>query len=68
MVSGLNRRVVPTLRGMDDLIVAGSQGSDIWIPDGGTIQPEAGEGTDGLLDDVKARLREEIAPTEGPCP
>jgi trehalose 6-phosphate phosphatase len=51
--------------GVDDLIVAGSHGFDIWSPDEGTIQHEAGAGTEGLLDEVRARLREEIEPIEG---
>jgi trehalose 6-phosphate phosphatase len=65
VVSGRDRRVVQELMGVDDLIVAGSHGFDIWSPDEGTIQREAGEGTEGLLDEVKARLREEIWPIEG---
>jgi trehalose 6-phosphate phosphatase len=65
VVSGRDRRVVQELMGVDDLIVAGSHGFDIWSPDEGTIQHEAGEGTEGLIDEVEARLREEIEPIEG---
>ena len=64
VVSGRDRRVVQELMGVDDLIVAGSHGFDIWSPDEGTIQHEADEGTEGLRDEVKARLREEIEPIE----
>jgi len=65
VVSGRDRQVVQELMGLDDLIVAGSHGFDIWSPDEGTIQHDAGEGTEELLDEVKTRLREEIEPFEG---
>jgi len=41
VVSGRDRRVVQELMGVDDLIVAGSHGFDIWSPAGGQIQREA---------------------------
>ncbi len=65
VVSGRDRRVVQELMGVDDLIVAGSHGFDIWSPVGGEIQREEGEGFGGLLEGVKARLREEVGPIEG---
>lgn len=65
VVSGRDRQVVQELMGLDDLIVAGSHGFDIWSPDEGKIQHDAGEGTEELLDEVKTRLREEIEPFEG---
>ncbi len=37
VVSGRDRRVVQELMGVDDLIVAGSHGFDIWSPAGGEI-------------------------------
>ncbi len=65
VVSGRDRRVVQELMGVDDLIVAGSHGFDIWSPAGGAIQREEGAGFGDLLDRVKARLREEMGPIEG---
>ncbi len=60
LVSGRDRWVVQELMGIDDLMVAGSHGFDIWSPTGGAIRREVGAGFEGLLDEVKARLREEV--------
>ena len=65
VVSGRDRRVVQELMGIDDLIVAGSHGFDIWSPAGGTIQREEGAGFADLLDGVKKRLHEETRSIEG---
>ena len=65
VVSGRDRRVVQGLMGVDDLIVAGSHGFDIWGPAGGEIQRKEGEGFAGLLEGVEARLREELGEIEG---
>ena len=65
VVSGRDRPVVQDLMGLNHLIVAGSHGFDIWSPDEGKIQHEAGQGTEELLDGVKARLDEEAGPIEG---
>lgn len=65
VVSGRDRRVVQELMGLDDLIVAGSHGFDIWSPEEGTIEHDAGGGFEELLEEVKARLREEVEPFEG---
>jgi trehalose 6-phosphate phosphatase len=65
VVSGRDRRVVQELMGIDDLIVAGSHGFDIWSPAGGAIQREEGAGFGDLLDGVKKRLREETESIEG---
>jgi trehalose 6-phosphate phosphatase len=65
VVSGRDRRVVQELMGVDDLIVAGSHGFDIWSPQGGEIQREEGGEFGGLLEGVKARLREELGGIEG---
>jgi trehalose 6-phosphate phosphatase len=51
--------------GVDDLIVAGSHGFDIWSPEGGEIQREEGETFAGLLRGVEVRLREELGGIEG---
>jgi trehalose 6-phosphate phosphatase len=65
VVSGRDRPVVQELMGFDDLIVAGSHGFDIWSPEEGTIEREEGVEFEALLDEVKARLHEEIDPVEG---
>jgi trehalose 6-phosphate phosphatase len=51
--------------GLDDLIVAGSHGFDIWSPEEGTIEREEGAEFETLLDEVKAQLHEEIDSIEG---
>jgi trehalose 6-phosphate phosphatase len=65
VVSGRDRWMVQELMGVDDLIVAGSHGFDIWSPAGGEIQREEGEEFGGLLEGVEARLREELGGIEG---
>ncbi len=65
VVSGRDRRTVQELMGLDNLIVAGSHGFDIWSPEGGEIQHSLGGDFGELLDEVKARLREEVKPFEG---
>jgi trehalose 6-phosphate phosphatase len=56
VVSGRDRPVVQQLMGLDNLIVAGSHGFDIWSPTGGTIQKEHGVEFGDLLEDVKRQL------------
>jgi len=65
IVSGRDRRVVQELMGLDDLIVAGSHGFEIWSPVGGAIEREEGAGFEGLLDEVKERLHTEMDPIKG---
>ena len=65
VVSGRDRKVVHELMGLDNLIVAGSHGFDIWTPDEGTIEHDAGGGYEELIEEVKARLDEEIEPFQG---
>ncbi|MBD0253932.1 MAG: trehalose-phosphatase [Rubrobacter sp.] len=65
VVSGRDRPVVQELMGLDNLIVAGSHGFDIWSPEEGKIERGEDEDFDGLLDEVKARVREEVEPIEG---
>ena len=65
VVSGRDRPVVQRLMGVDDLIVAGSHGFDIWSPAGGEIRREEGEDFRGLLGDVESRLRHELGSIEG---
>ncbi len=65
VVSGRDRAVVQELMGLDNLIVAGSHGFDIWSPDEGKIQHEAAADSGELLESMKTRLEEETAPFEG---
>ena len=65
VVSGRDRRVVQELMRVDDLIVAGSHGFDIWSPDEGTLEHEAGGGFEPLIERVTARVQEEAGPIEG---
>jgi trehalose 6-phosphate phosphatase len=57
--------VVQELMGVDDLIVAGSHGFDIWSPAGGEIQREEGAGFADLLEEVNKRLHREMDSIEG---
>jgi trehalose 6-phosphate phosphatase len=45
--------------------VAGSHGFDIWSPEGGNIQLGVGEGSEELLEEVKARLESGAEPIQG---
>src|SRR5215203_3009440 len=65
VVSGRDRRVVQELMGVDDLIVAGSHGFDIWSPAGGEIQREEGANFAELLEGVEVCLREELGGVKG---
>ncbi|MGF1472440.1 MAG: trehalose-phosphatase [Rubrobacteraceae bacterium] len=65
VVSGRDRQVVQELMGLDNLIVAGSHGFDIWSPDEGTIERSEGAEFDAVLGEVKSRLHEEVDPIEG---
>ncbi|CAN5705705.1 hypothetical protein BH24ACT20_BH24ACT20_01370 [soil metagenome] len=65
VVSGRDRQVVQELMGLDNLIVAGSHGFDIWSPEDGTIEIEGGGGFDDLIEEVKTRVHEELGGIEG---
>ncbi|MGH3089584.1 MAG: trehalose-phosphatase [Rubrobacteraceae bacterium] len=66
VVSGRDRKVVQKLMGVDDLIVAGSHGFDIWSPEGGEISHNpAGENFEETLEKAKARLAEASDSIEG---
>src|SRR4051812_49810949 len=52
VVSGRDRQVVQQLMGLDNLIVAGDHGFDIWSPTGGALQPEMGAPFQGPLHKV----------------
>ncbi len=65
VVSGRDRPVVQELMGVDDLVVAGSHGFDIWSPDAGTLEHEASGGFDALLAQVTSRVRQEAGAIDG---
>jgi trehalose 6-phosphate phosphatase len=65
VVSGRDRKVVQQLMGMEDLVVAGSHGFDIWSPKAGTIEREEGVGFAPVLDRVTGDLRAQTASVEG---
>jgi trehalose-phosphatase len=65
VVSGRDREVVQELMGVDDLVVAGSHGFDIWSPEAGTIEREEGAGFKELLEQVTSRLREATGSVRG---
>ncbi len=65
VVSGRDRPVVQQLMGLDDLIVAGSHGFDIWSPSGGTIQRQEGGEFDALLAEVTQKLRTVLGSING---
>ena len=65
VVSGRDRPVVQRLMGLDDLVVAGSHGFDIWSPTQGTIAHDAATGFEDLIAEVTDRLRTETAAVPG---
>jgi trehalose 6-phosphate phosphatase len=65
VVTGRDRRVVQDLMGIEDLIVAGSHGFDIWSPTEGTLEHEAGGHFEELIERVTERVRAEADPIEG---
>ena len=65
VVSGRDRPVVQQLMGIDDLIVAGSHGFDIWSPSGGALERHEGGEYEALLTQVTERLRELLGAVPG---
>jgi trehalose 6-phosphate phosphatase len=65
VVSGRDRAVVQQLMGVDDLVVAGSHGFDIWSPEAGTLEHEAGSAQEGLIEDVTAELDQAVGGVPG---
>ncbi|HEY6424536.1 MAG TPA: trehalose-phosphatase [Pseudonocardiaceae bacterium] len=65
VVSGRDRLVVQQLMGIDDLVVAGSHGFDIWDPKIGTIHHDAATGFEDLVSRVTDRLRNAVGPVQG---
>jgi trehalose 6-phosphate phosphatase len=65
VVSGRDRAVVQQLMGVNDLVVAGSHGFDIWSPDGGPIERDEGAAFTELLERVTETLRRETTAVNG---
>ncbi|MGH3686141.1 MAG: trehalose-phosphatase [Pseudonocardiaceae bacterium] len=65
VVSGRDRSVVQQLMGVDNLVVAGSHGFDIWSPQEGTIAHAAATGFEDLISEVRDRLRTEVESIPG---
>jgi trehalose-phosphatase len=65
VVSGRDREVVQQLMGLDNLIVAGDHGFDIWSPTEGPIQREEGTSFEGLIREVEAKLGADLANIPG---
>ena len=65
VVSGRDRQVLQELMGVDDLVVAGSHGFDVWTPARGAIEWPDGARFDVLMGEVEARLREAMRSIEG---
>src|ERR687893_2061317 len=65
VVSGRDRSVVQQLMGVDNLVVAGSHGFDIWRPQEGTIAHDAATGFEDLISEVSDRLRAEVGSIPG---
>ena len=65
VVSGRDRAVVQQLMGLDDLVVAGSHGFDIWSPEAGTLEHEAGAAQEGLIENVTAELDQAVGGVPG---
>jgi trehalose 6-phosphate phosphatase len=65
VVSGRDRAVLQRLMGMDDLVVAGSHGFDIWSPGEGTIPHDAAAGFDDLVTEVTGWLRAGVGAVPG---
>src|SRR3712207_6461760 len=65
VVSGRDRRVVQQLMGVDDLVVAGSHGFDIWSPDAGIVERQEGTGFQALLEQVTSRVRDAVEGIDG---
>ncbi|MBA2322764.1 MAG: trehalose-phosphatase [Pseudonocardiales bacterium] len=65
VVSGRDRAVVQELMGLDDLVVAGSHGFDIWHPERGTLAHDAASGYEDLITGVTERLCVGVGQLEG---
>lgn len=65
IVSGRDREVVQQLMNVDDLVVAGSHGFDIWTPAAGSIEMRMGGEHKELIERVRQQVSEELSGIEG---
>ena len=65
VVTGRDRAVVQQLMGIDDLVVAGSHGFDIWTPQRGSVSDDRVARFADLVAAVTDRLRTEIGAIPG---
>ncbi|WP_239154900.1 trehalose-phosphatase [Amycolatopsis sp. FDAARGOS 1241] len=65
VVSGRDRLDVQRLMRIDDLVVAGSHGFDIWSPTAGEIHHDAASGFEDVVGEVTQRLRAETGSIPG---
>jgi trehalose 6-phosphate phosphatase len=65
VISGRDRAVVQRLMGIDDLVVAGSHGFDIWSPRLGTLDHPEAVGSGKLISEASEHVRDRLAAVDG---
>lgn len=65
IITGRDRVVAQQLMGVDDLVVAGSHGFDIWTPQQGSITDDRVSGYLDLITKVTDRLRDDVGSIPG---
>ncbi len=65
IITGRDRAVAQQLMGVDDLVVAGSHGFDIWTPQQGSITDDRVAGYLDLITKVTDRLRDDVGSIPG---
>lgn len=65
IITGRDRAVVQQLMGVDDLVVAGSHGFDIWTPQHGSISSDRIDAHAPLIASVTERLRAAVGGLPG---
>ncbi len=65
IITGRDRAVAQQLMGVDDLVVAGSHGFDIWTPQQGSITDDRVCGYLDLITKVSDRLRDDVGSIPG---
>lgn len=65
IITGRDRAMAQQLMGVDDLVVAGSHGFDIWTPQQGTISDDRVSGFLDLIAEVTDRLRDDVGSIPG---
>ena len=65
IITGRDRPMVQQLMGVDDLVVAGSHGFDIWTPEQGSLTDDRVAGFLDLITEVTDRLRADVGSIPG---